>query len=192
MDKQEKRERLFAVIRDRSFSQGAVKKLSSGKESNFYFDMKMTMLHPDAVDLLSELICDRIEAIKPDYVGGLELGAVPLIAPVISSANKRGLRTFGFLVRKRPKDHGTKKVLEGVEDLAGKTVVVLEDVTTTGGSAMDAVRAVQDAGGRVALVLSIVDRCEGAVEFYAEQKLPFASLFSADDFRSEPAVAASA
>ncbi len=86
-------------------------------------------------------------------------------------------------MRQKPKDHGTKKLVEG-EPIAGKRVVILEDVTTTGGSAMKAVDAVREAGAEVALVLSIVDREEGAAEFYRQAGLPFDSLFKAGEFKA--------
>jgi len=91
----------------------------------------------------------------------------------------RGLH--GFFVRKAVKAHGTKKRVDGA-DIAGKTVIILEDVTTTGASAMDAVKAVEEQGAKVALVLAILDRGEGAAELYAEAGIPFASLFRAEEF----------
>jgi orotate phosphoribosyltransferase len=111
------------------------------------------------------------------------MGAVPLIAPVAMRSLDFGRYLSGFFVRKAVKDHGTKNRVDGT-DIAGKTVVILEDVTTTGGSAMDAVNAVQDAGAKVALVLSILDREEGAAELYAEAGIPFKSLFRAEEFLS--------
>jgi orotate phosphoribosyltransferase len=84
-------------------------------------------------------------------------------------------------VRKIVKDHGTKKRVDGA-DISGKTVVILEDVTTTGGSAMEAVKAVEDAGAKVALVLSILDRGEGAADLYTKADVPFKSLFRAEEF----------
>ena len=88
----------------------------------------------------------------------------------------------GFFVRKAVKDHGTKKRIEGPENLRGKRVAILEDVTTTGGSAIQAVEVAREAGAEVVLVLSIVDRLEGARELFAKAGVPFASLFTADDF----------
>jgi len=88
-------------------------------------------------------------------------------------------------VRKKPKDYGAKKLVEGLpkgETLAGKNVVVLEDATTTGGSAMKAVQALREEGANVVLVLTIVDRLEGAAETFAAEKLPFRALFTADEF----------
>jgi orotate phosphoribosyltransferase len=88
-------------------------------------------------------------------------------------------------VRKAVKDHGTKKRIDGTDSLAGKNVAILEDVTTTGGSAIQAVEVVREAGANVVLVLSIVDRLEGAAEAFAAAKVPFDSLFTRDDFMKD-------
>lgn len=176
----ERRNKLFMLLRERAFRRGRVV-LASGKESDFYFDMKPAMLDPDGADLMADLILLAIQGVIADAVGGLEMGAVPLIAPVAMRSLGVGRRLPGFFVRKTIKDHGTKKRVDGT-DIAGKTVVILEDVTTTGASAMDAVKAVEEAGGKVALVLSILDRGEGAAELYAKAGVPFTSLFRAEEF----------
>jgi orotate phosphoribosyltransferase len=154
----ELRSRLFALLKERAFRRGRIV-LASGRESDFYFDMKPAMLDPDGAGLMTELILQQIHDIKADCVGGLEMGAVPLIAPVAMRSLDFGRRLPGFFVRKAVKDHGTKKRVDGA-DIAGKRVIILEDVTTTGGSAMDAVKAVEEAGAKVALVLAILDRGE--------------------------------
>ena len=95
----------------------------------------------------------------------------------------------GFFVRKDAKSHGTGRILEGLaegESLKGKRIVVLDDVTTTGGSAMTAVSAAQDEGSDVMLVLSIIDLAEGALEYYDGRRVPFASLFKAREFMLRP------
>jgi orotate phosphoribosyltransferase len=176
----ELRNKLFALLKERAFRCGRIV-LASGRESDFYFDMKPAMLDPDGAGLMAELILQELQGVKADCIGGLEMGAVPLIAPVAMRSLDFGRRLPGFFVRKAVKDHGTKKRVDGV-NIAGKTVVILEDVTTTGGSAMDAVKAVQDAGAKVALVLSILDRGEGAAELYAKAGIPFKSLFRAEEF----------
>jgi orotate phosphoribosyltransferase len=176
----QQRDRLFALLKTRAFRRGRVV-LASGRESDFYFDMKPAMLDPDGAALMAELILEQIQNIKADCIGGLEMGAVPLIAPVAMRSLDFGRRLPGFFVRKAVKDHGTKKRIDGT-DVAGKTVVILEDVTTTGGSAMDAVQAVEEAGGKVALVMSILDRGEGAADLYAKARIPFKSLFRAEEF----------
>ena len=176
----ELRNRLFLLLKERAFRRGRVV-LASGRESDFYFDMKPAMLDPDGVALMVELILRQIHGVKADCVGGLEMGAVPLIAPVAMRSLDFGRRLPGFFVRKAVKDHGTKKRVDGA-DIAGKTVIILEDVTTTGGSAMDAVKAVEEAGAKVALVISILDRGEGAADLYAKAGIPFTSLFRAEEF----------
>lgn len=178
----EARNKLFALLKEKAFRCGRVV-LASGRESDFYFDMKPAMLDPDGAALMAELILQQLQDVKADCIGGLEMGAVPLIAPVAMLSPKFGRPLPGFFVRKAVKDHGTKKRVDGT-DIAGKTVVILEDVTTTGGSAMDAVRAVTEAGANVALVISILDRGEGAAELYAAAGIPFKSLFTAAEFLS--------
>jgi orotate phosphoribosyltransferase len=178
----ELRNSLFNLLKLRAFRRGRIV-LASGKESDYYFDMKPAMLDPEGAGLLAELILEELQGVSADCIGGIEMGAVPLIAPVAMRSPDFERYLSGFFVRKAVKDHGTKKRIDGT-DIAGKTVVILEDVTTTGGSAMDAVNAVQDAGAKVALVLSILDRGEGAAELYAKAGIPFKSLFRAEEFLS--------
>jgi orotate phosphoribosyltransferase len=177
---QDARNKLFALLKEKAFRRGRVV-LASGRESDFYFDMKPAMLDPDGAALMAELILQQLHGVKADCIGGLEMGAVPLIAPVAMRSPDFGRRMPGFFVRKAVKDHGTKKRVDGT-DIAGKTVIILEDVTTTGASAMDAVKAVTEAGAKVALVLSILDRGEGAADLYAKAGIPFKSLFRAEEF----------
>jgi orotate phosphoribosyltransferase len=176
----ERRNQLYMLLRERAFRRGRVV-LASGKESDYYFDMKPAMLDPDGAALMAELILQEIQGFMVDAVGGLEMGAVPLIAPVAMKSPAFGRYLPGFFVRKAVKDHGTQKRVDG-NDITGKSVVILEDVTTTGGSAMDAVKAVEEAGAKVALVISILDRGEGAAELYEKAGIPFKSLFKAEEF----------
>ena len=176
----ERRNKLFMLLQARAFRRGRVI-LASGKESDYYFDMKPAMLDPDGAELMADLILHELQGIEADAVGGLEMGAVPLIAPVAMKSPAYGRYLPGFFVRKAVKDHGTKKRVDG-NDITGKAVVILEDVTTTGGSAMDAVKVVEDAGAKVSLVISILDRGEGAAALYAEAGVPFKSLFKAEEF----------
>ncbi|HXG78972.1 MAG TPA: orotate phosphoribosyltransferase [Methyloceanibacter sp.] len=179
---QDARKKLFALLKEKAFRRGRVV-LASGRESDYYFDMKPAMLDPEGAALLAELILLEIQGIRADCVGGLEMGAVPLIAPVAMQSRKFGRPLPGFFVRKTVKDHGTRKRVDG-NDIAGKSVIILEDVTTTGTSAMDAVKAVTEAGAKVSLVISILDRGEGAAELYAKAGIPFKSLFRAEEFLS--------
>jgi orotate phosphoribosyltransferase len=176
------RTKLFKLIRERSFKTGKVV-LASGRESNFYFDMKPTMLDPEGAGWLAELILHELQGVQADCIGGLVMGAVPIISPVASKSGKFGRSLRGFFIRKEAKDHGTKKLIEG-DSIEGMNVVILDDVTTSGGSAMQAVKIAQEAGAKVTLVLSIVDRDEGASDLYEKAGIRFKRLFRADEFRA--------
>ncbi len=175
------RKRAFEIIKAKSFVLGDII-LSSGEKSDHYFDMKPAMFDPEGVNILCRLILSRIAHLNVDYIGGLEMGAVPLIAPLAMISGEQGRPIPGFFVRKAPKEHGTRKLIEGVVDLIGKNIVVVDDVTTTGQSAMKAINELKAAGAIIKLVLSVVDRQSGASEFYAKEGIPFQSLFTASDF----------
>lgn len=174
------RAKALKIIKEKAFSRGDFV-LASGQRSNYYLDMKPAMFDPEGVNVLAELVLDRIGNLPVDHVGGLEMGAVPLISPINMISFQRGKPVSGFFVRKQVKDHGTKKKIEGADDLRGKKVVILDDVTTTGRSAMDAVDVVREFGAEVVLVLAIVDREEGAAEFYADRGIAFDRLFATSD-----------
>src|SRR6201988_1724103 len=178
------RARLHRIIANRSFGRGEVT-LASGRKSDFYFNLKPTMLDPEGATLLAELTYETLKDDQLDFVGGLEMGAVPLAGALAQLSWMKGHPIAAFFVRKKPKEHGAKLAVEGLakgESLQGKRVVIVEDVTTTGGSAVKAVEAVRDAGGEVALVFTMVDREEGAVENFAEAGLVFRSLYKASEF----------
>jgi orotate phosphoribosyltransferase len=178
------RARLAGIIRARSFGRGEIT-LASGRKSNFYFNLKPTMLDAEGASLLAELTLDVLISDKIDYVGGLEMGAVPIAGAIAQLSFMRGHPIQAFFVRKKPKEHGAKLTIEGLargESLQGKRVVVVEDVTTTGGSALKAVEVVREAGGDVAFVFTMVDREEGAAESFKEAGLAFRSLFRAAEF----------
>ncbi|HVV94683.1 MAG TPA: orotate phosphoribosyltransferase [Hyphomicrobiales bacterium] len=178
------RARLFEIIRRSSFGRAKVV-LASGRESDFYFDMKPSMFDPEGAALIADGILDAALGAGAAYVGGLEMGAVPVTAAVSAKSHAIGRPVAGLFVRKQAKDHGAKKLIEGLKpgaSLKGARVVVVEDVTTTGDSAMKAVDAFRAAGAEIAAVVTIVDREEGAVENFAARGLPFAALFKASEF----------
>jgi orotate phosphoribosyltransferase len=181
------RARLAEIIRVRSFGRGKVK-LASGRESDFYFNLKPTMLDPEGALLTATLLLEALEQPwmgRVDMIGGLEMGAVPLAGALAALSAQRGKPLPAFFVRKKPKEHGARLTVEGLapgESLAGKHVVVIEDVTTTGESALKAANAVRELGATVELVLTVVDREEGASETYAKAGLPFRALFRAGEF----------
>jgi orotate phosphoribosyltransferase len=178
LSKSASRARLAEIIRKRSFGRGEIK-LASGRTSNFYFNLKPTMLDPEGAALLAELTFEALREDGLDYVGGLETGAVAQLSWL------KGHPIAAFFVRKKPKEHGARLAVEGLakgESLQGKRVVIVEDVTTTGESALKAVEAARDAGAVVALVLTMVDREEGASETFAKAGLPFRALYKASEF----------
>jgi orotate phosphoribosyltransferase len=177
----DKRERLRQIIKARSLLTGAEFKLASGGQSGFFFDMKKTMFHPEGASLIADLI---IEAIANDrdvgFIGGLAMGAVPIVA-VVALRSYPDRPISGFFVRKEVKDHGTKKLVDGCLE-PGSKVILLEDVTTTGGSVMKAVRAVRDMGCTVEKIVTIVDRLEGAAANLQKEGLELVPIFTARDF----------
>jgi orotate phosphoribosyltransferase len=178
------RDELFELIRTRSFGRGRIM-LASGRESDFYFDLRPTTLHPAGASCIGELICDALAGLKVVFVGGLLLGAVPIATAGGGASNRRGGEIGAFFVRKKPKDHGARKLVEGLprgETLRGRDVVVVEDVTTTGGSAIQAAQALREEGANIVRVLTIVDRLEGAKDNFAAEKLEFQALYTADEF----------
>ena len=178
------RPQLMALIRERSFGRGKIT-LASGRESDFYFDLRPTTLHPAGAAYIGDLIVDMLDGKPVDYVGGLAMGAIPIATAVAIASHKRGGTIGAFFVRKKEKEHGTRKLVEGLprgQSLAGKNVVVVEDVTTSGGSAIQAVNAVRDEGANVLMVITIVDRLEGAADTFAAEKLEFRSLLTAEEF----------
>jgi len=139
---------------------GAVKTgeftLSSGKKSNLYVDCRKVTLHPKGAKLIGKLVLEKIKALKVDAVGGLTLGADPIIGAVITLSD-----IPGFIVRKKTKEHGTQQRIEGLLEKGWK-VAIVEDVATTGASALQAIEAAEAAGAKVVKVISVVDREEGA------------------------------
>ncbi len=181
------RQRLMAIIRARSFQSGGAYKLASGRISDLYFNMKPTMLDPEAAYLTASLMIDALADEPTDYVGGLEMGAVPLVTSIAAVSFLRGHPRRALFVRKAAKEHGTQSLIEGLakdETVAGKHVAVIEDVTTTGGSSLKAVAALREAGATVRTVLTLLDREEGAEPAFAAAGVRLLSLLKAGDFRS--------
>jgi orotate phosphoribosyltransferase len=180
--------RLIEIVRERSYGYGVEIKLASGRTSNFYFNMKPTMMHPEGAYLIGRLVTAALSDERIDAVGGLEIGAVPLAAAVAAMSHTMGRPLPAFFVRKHAKEHGTAQLIEGLpkgRTLAGLRVAILEDVTTTGGSALKAIECVRGAGAEVALVLTLVDRQEGAAATFEAQGVRFRHILSASDFHAE-------
>jgi len=179
------RKRLIDIVRARSFQAGPEMKLASGRTSTFYFNMKPTMLDAEGANLVANLMLDNIAGLGADLVGGLEMGAVPIASAIAAVSHARGTPVGAFFVRKQSKEHGTQSLVEGLakgETMAGKSLVIVEDVTTTGGSALKAASALRDAGARILRVVTIVDRQEGAAETFASAAIDFQPILTLQDF----------
>jgi orotate phosphoribosyltransferase len=176
----EKRKRLRAIIEQQSLLQNRDFVLASGRSSNFFFDLKRTMLHPEGASLLADLLFDAIKDENVEYIGGLETGAIPIVAALCArSWPEKPIK--GFFVRKEVKGHGTDRRIDGLIE-AGSKVILFEDVTTTGGSAMQAVDQARAIGCAIVKVVSVVDRLEGAEENFRAAGIRFHSLFTWRDF----------
>lgn len=176
------RAELLELILEVSFRRERVV-LTSGRESDFYLDLRQTLMRPRGVALVGELVLEKLRAGAPvDAVGGMAVGAVPLVTAVLAAAASRELDAplLGFFVRKEARKHGLGRRIEG-GFAAGQTVALVEDTCTTGGSTLEAVDAVLEAGAKVGRVLCLVDRGEGAAEAFARRGLALEALFNRDD-----------
>jgi len=173
------RKTLLHLLKERAYKHGQFT-LSSGKESEHYVNCKPVTLSCEGNALLSLLMIEEIEK-EAVAVGGLTLGADPLVCGVAQRAYYSGHRHVdALIIRKNPKGYGTKEVIEGNKPPKGSVVTVLEDVTTTGGSAMKAVNVLRDAGYVVNRVVAIVDRCEDH-KVWEDNNIEFVSLFTLED-----------
>lgn len=178
------RARLAQLVADLAVVRGRVT-LASGVESDFYVDMRRATLHRSAAPLIGHVMLDMLEEAglstdDVDAVGGLTMGADPVATAMLHAAASRGLGLDAFVVRKAVKDHGMRRRIEGPE-VVGRRVVVLEDTSTTGGSPLEAVEALREAGANVLAVAVVVDRDTGARERIEAAGLPYhAALGLAD------------
>jgi orotate phosphoribosyltransferase len=176
------RQALLNLILDVSFERKEVT-LASGKTSNFYLDLRQTLMRPKGVSLAGRLVLAQLQTGPPvEAVGGMAVGAVPLVSAVLAAAamDPATDSLLGFFVRKEQKAYGMGKQVEGGFK-PGQTVALLEDTTTTGGSTLDALDLVEKAGGKVVRVICLVDRGEGAIEAFAERGVTLEAIFQRED-----------
>ena len=171
------RDELLAHLLANSFRTGEFT-LASGRKSNYYINGKMTTLDARGAYLIGRTFLAMLADDVPDAVGGLTLGADPIVGAMIALAGLEDLPLKGFIVRKEAKGHGTQSLIEG--SLAkGERVVIVEDVVTTGGSSLQAIAAVKAIGCDVRKVLAVVDREEGGREALKEQGYSLEAVFTA-------------
>src|SRR6056297_4008133 len=161
--------------------------LASGKQASYYLDCRNLTLHPQGANLIAAGMLDQMHANGPlpHAVGGMAIGADPITASIITLAGQRNLPLRGFMVRKEPKDHGTGRQVEGPVQ-PGQQVVIVEDVITSGGSALKAVDAAEAFGLKVREVIGIIDRLAGGEAAFAERGLKLKTLTTIRDFGIEP------
>ncbi|GAA1882919.1 MAG: orotate phosphoribosyltransferase [Williamsia herbipolensis] len=170
------RERLAELVTELAVVHGRVT-LSSGKEADYYVDLRRATLHHEASRLIGTLMRELTADWEYDAVGGLTLGADP-VATAIMHADGRPIDSF--VVRKAAKTHGMQRQIEG-PDIVGKKVLVVEDTTTTGNSPLTAVRAARDIGADVVGVATIVDRATGAEDVITAEGVPYRHLLGLAD-----------
>lgn len=178
------RERLIVMLAERSARRGDFT-LSSGRKSNLYVDARLTTMSPDGLALIGPLALDAMsdKGWHADSVGGLTLGADPISYAIAYASTLRGRTIRSFTVRKEAKKHGTGRQIEGPFN-AGDRVVVVEDVITTGGSALRAVEAIRREGGNILGVLALVDREEEGREAIEKEGIAVLALARATEILS--------
>lgn len=178
-----KRPRLMEFIKQHGIVFRHVK-LSSNKETDYYYDIKGVASHPKGLHLLSELLLEKIVEFGPKSVGGLEIGSIPLtigvvMKSVMNEKYRKGIN--GFVIRKNPKTHGLEKKIEGLPE---EPIVILDDVITSGQSVKDAIDALNQARYSVKGVVCVIDREEdGTVNVLKEHRIKYSSIFKHSDFK---------
>jgi orotate phosphoribosyltransferase len=170
---------LIAQVRNKAVVHGRVT-LASGKEADYYVDMRRITLDGEAAPLVGRVMLAMTEALEYDAVGGLTLGADPVAAAMLHAAAARGQVLDAFVVRKEGKAHGLQRRIEG-PSVEGRRVIAVEDTSTTGGSVLTAVEALREAGAEVVAVAVVVDRDTGAAEKVQAEGLPYLFAIGKDE-----------
>lgn len=173
------RSKLIDLIQEKALRRGEFT-LASGRKADYYLDCRLITLDSVGARLVAEGLLDILADDRPDLVGGLAVGADPITGAVVALADLRGIPLRGVIVRKEAKGHGTGKFVEGPYE-PGESIVVVEDVVTTGGSALQAIQRCEEVGLAVRGVLAIVDRLEGGREAFAAQGYELTTLLTVRD-----------
>ncbi|MFQ6083520.1 MAG: orotate phosphoribosyltransferase [Candidatus Aminicenantia bacterium] len=178
------KEKLIQILKEKSLITGVKRVLTSGRVSSYYIDCKMTTLDPEGVNLVGRMILEALKPYNLDAIGGYTLGADPIVSAVATVSYQLGSPLPAFIVRKEPKKHGERKMIEGPFQ-SGWKVAIVDDVCTTGGSILKACQAVEEEGGKVVLTMVIVDRMEGGRENIEQKGYKFLSLLTKKDLGLE-------
>ena len=182
---EEIRDRLLQLIRERAFRRGDFT-LTSGRKSSYYIDGKQITLSAEGSHLLARLLYEKLRGSGVEAIGGLTLGADPIVGAVAAISQAEGHPLDAFIVRKEPKGHGTRRRIEGPLRQGAK-VAVVDDVITSGGSLIKAIEAVtEEAGAEVVKVICLVDRQEGAEESLGKLGYKLEPVFTIRDLEASP------
>jgi orotate phosphoribosyltransferase len=184
VDNETMRKRLLEIIKEKSLQTNVDRVLASGRKSTYYIDAKMTTLDPEGAKLVGHMILDILKPFDIDAIGGYTLGADPIVSVVAALSAETDRPLPAFIVRKEPKKHGERKMIEG-PFMPGWKVAVVDDIVTTAGSTLKAIKAVEEEGGNVALSLTLVDRLEGGRENLEKSGYKFLSLYTRKDLLGE-------
>lgn len=177
---------LIELIKQRALQRGSFT-LASGRTASFYLDAKQVVLDAHGSMLVGRAILERLQALGelPEAIGGMSIGADPITSAAVTMAGVAGLPLKGFMVRKEPKGHGMQRYVEGPVT-AGQRVVIVEDVTTTGGSSLLAIDRATEFGLQVERVITVIDRLAGAAEAFAARGIPLEPLVTIRDLGIDP------
>lgn len=156
--------------------------LASGEKSRYYFNTKSITFSPEGAFLVAKAFIGKITTEKIDGVGGLEIGSIPITGSLCILCYQEELDFSFFVVRKRTKQHGERRQVEGSKIDKISNVIIIDDVTTTGNSVVQTVDAVNSLGWNVKKIITLIDRKEGGQELLSERNIPFDSIFSIEDF----------
>jgi orotate phosphoribosyltransferase len=172
--------RLQEIIRVQSLKTGTFT-LSSGRTSTYLFQLRQTTMLPEGAALLGDIIVDYMKRHATACLGGLEMGAVPIVAATAAVSHLKHYPVDAFFVRKAAKEHGARERIDGFLR-GGAEVLMIDDVATTGGSILKAIEGIEGHGCYVSRALAVVDREEGAAENLAAQGIQLAAIFKRSDF----------
>ncbi len=175
------KKRLLHDLKRLSFKRGKVV-LASGKTSDYYFDARISSLSGTPAHHIATVVLDMIKNDRVDAVGGLTLGADPIVGAVVALSHTVKKPLNGFIVRKSEKSHGMKKLVEGPALKKSSRVVIIDDVVTTGSSTVQAIQAIRAIGCKIVRVIAVVDRLEGAKETIGQFGLKLEPIFTIRDF----------
>ena len=181
MDAQAQQELLRLLARESYFERDLT--LSSGRTSKYYIDCKRTLYLPRGAFLAGELMLELVTDEGIEQIGGMAAGALPVTDAILAAAYRHGVDLTGFFVRKETKTHGLQQQIEGAFRKERRTGVI-DDTITTGGSSLQAVVAMRDAGATVSAAFAIVERGEGAAAAFARAGLKYSYLFTAEEIRT--------